>query len=157
MLDLVQEAFIAAAAAGVGYVLDGIPRTMQQARATYLLARELGMIANVALHLVVEDRELVRRLLTRAELEGRSDDNEDVIRRRQDVYHEVTHPIVAWYHERGILVSRPRIGRTLRMRCPLGTIVAVRTIDPGGRMGVVHGHPGCLGRPASAGEDKEVM
>jgi adenylate kinase len=123
MLDLVQEAFIAAAAAGVGYVLDGIPRTMQQARATYLLARELGMIANVALHLVVEDRELVRRLLTRAELEGRSDDNEDVIRRRQDVYHEVTHPIVAWYHERGILVSRPRIGRTLRMRCPLGTIV----------------------------------
>jgi adenylate kinase len=105
VLDLVQEAFIAAAAAGVGYVLDGIPRTMQQARATYLLARELGMIADVALHLVVEDRELVRRLLARAELEGRSDDTEDVIRRRLDVYHEVTHPIVAWYHERGILVS----------------------------------------------------
>jgi hypothetical protein len=45
----------------------------------------------------------------------------------------------------------------LRMRCPLGTIVAVRAIGPGARIGVVHGHPGCLGRPASAGEDKEVI
>jgi adenylate kinase len=105
VLDMVQEALVAAAAAGGGYVLDGIPRNMNQARAAYLIGRELGMTANVALHLQVEDGELMRRLLARAALEGRSDDTEEIIRRRLQVYHEVTHPIVAWYAERGILVS----------------------------------------------------
>jgi adenylate kinase len=105
VLDMVREAFVAAKAAGGGYVLDGVPRNMHQARATYLIARELEMTANVALHLQVEDGELVRRLLARAALEGRSDDTEEVIRRRLEVYHQVTHPIVSWYGERGILVS----------------------------------------------------
>jgi adenylate kinase len=105
VLGMVREALIAAKAAGGGYVLDGVPRNMEQARAAYLVGRELDMIANVALHLHAEDGELVRRLLARATVEGRSDDTEEVIRRRLALYHEVTHPIVAWYRERGILVS----------------------------------------------------
>src|SRR6266540_3081159 len=105
VLDMVQEAFVAAKAAGGGYVLDGIPRNMKQARATYLIARDLEMTANVALHLKADDQELVRRLLARAALEHRTDDTEEVIRRRLELYHEVTHPIVDWYAERGILVS----------------------------------------------------
>jgi adenylate kinase len=105
VLDMVREEFVAAKAAGAGYVLDGIPRNMAQARSAYRIARELGMTANVALHLQAEDSELTRRLLARAALEGRSDDTEEVIRHRLAVYHEVTHPIVAWYAERGILVS----------------------------------------------------
>ena len=52
-----------------------------------------------------DDDELIRRLLARAALEHRTDDSEDVIRRRLALYHEVTHPIVDWYHSRGILVS----------------------------------------------------
>ncbi len=52
-----------------------------------------------------ERKELIRRLLARAALEHRSDDTEDVIRRRLALYHEVTHPIVDWYRTRGILVS----------------------------------------------------
>ena len=105
VLDMVRAAFVAAKAAGGGYVLDGIPRNIEQARATYRIALELEMTADVALHLQADDGELVRRLLARAALEGRFDDTEDVIRRRLGVYHEVTHPIVAWYGERGILVS----------------------------------------------------
>jgi adenylate kinase len=105
VLDMVREALVAVQEAGRGYVLDGIPRNMQQARAAYLIARDLGMTANVALHLQAEDRELMRRLLARAALEGRSDDTEEIIRRRLALYHEVTHPIVSWYAERGILVS----------------------------------------------------
>jgi adenylate kinase len=105
VLDMVREAFIAAKAAGGGYVLDGIPRNMHQARATYQIARDLGMTANVALHLKVDDEELIRRLLARAALEHRADDTEEVIRRRLALYHDVTHPIVSWYGERGILVS----------------------------------------------------
>ena len=104
VLDIVRGEFVAAKAAG-GYVLDGMPRTMAQARALYLIARDLEMTADVALHLKAGDDELMRRLLARAALQHRTDDTEDVIRRRITLYHEVTVPIVAWYAERGILVS----------------------------------------------------
>lgn len=87
-----------------GYVLDGIPRTMAQARALYDFAAERDMTADVALHLEVEDDELVRRLLARAVVSGRTDDTEDVIRHRLALYYDVTHPILDWYGERGILV-----------------------------------------------------
>ena len=90
---------------GDGYILDGIPRTMAQARALHEICVELDMTADVALHLQVEDDELVRRLLARASVQGRSDDTEEVIRRRLGLYYDVTHPILRWYDERGILVS----------------------------------------------------
>jgi adenylate kinase len=105
VLGMVREAMIAAKAAGGGYVLDGIPRNMKQARAAYEIGRELGMTADVALHLQADDAELTRRLLARAALEHRSDDTAEVIAQRLALYHEVTSPIVAWYRDRGILVS----------------------------------------------------
>jgi adenylate kinase len=88
-----------------GYVLDGVPRTMEQARALFAVAGELGLTADVALHLQVDDAELVRRLLARAAEQGRADDTEQVIRRRLALYHEVTQPVLGWYSERGILVA----------------------------------------------------
>ena len=105
VLDMVRDAMIAAKQSGGGYVLDGMPRNIDQARALYEIGRSLGMTANVALHLKADDEELTRRLLARAALERRSDDTEEVIRRRLAIYHEVTHPIVDWYAQRGILVS----------------------------------------------------
>ena len=51
VLDMLREAMVAAKAAGGGFVLDGIPRTMAQARAAYLIGRDLGMTADVALPL----------------------------------------------------------------------------------------------------------
>lgn len=105
ILAMVREALVAAKAAGGGYVLDGIPRTMAQARAAYLVGRELGMTADVALHLDADDAEVTRRLLARAALEHRSDDTAEVIAQRLAVYHEVTAPILCWYRDRGILVT----------------------------------------------------
>lgn len=105
VLDMVRAAMAEAKAAGGGYVLDGMPRNMTQARELYEIGRSLEMTANVALHLEADDEELTRRLLARAALEGRSDDTEPVIRRRLALYHEITHPIVDWYASRGILVS----------------------------------------------------
>jgi adenylate kinase len=119
VLDMLREAMIAVKAAGGGFVLDGIPRTMAQARAAYLIGRELGLIADVALHLQAGDAELTRRLLARAALEHRSDDTAEVIAQRLALYHEVTSPILAWYRERGILVSvdamrsAPEVGREI--------------------------------------------
>jgi adenylate kinase len=105
VLRMVREAVVEAKENGTGYVLDGVPRNMPQARALYEIGLELGTTANVALHLEADDEELVRRLLARAELQHRSDDTEETIRRRLALYHEVTAPIVAWYGQRGILVS----------------------------------------------------
>jgi adenylate kinase len=105
VVDMLREAMLVAKAAGGGFVLDGIPRTMNQARAAYQMGRELGMTADVALHLQASDGELMRRLLARAALEHRSDDTADIIAQRLALYHEVTSPILSWYRERGILVS----------------------------------------------------
>jgi adenylate kinase len=105
VLEMVRQALVAAKAAGTGYVLDGVPRNIEQARAIYRIAIELDMTADVALHLQADDRELMRRLLARAALERRSDDTEEVIRARLNVYRQVTHPILSWYGQRGILIS----------------------------------------------------
>jgi adenylate kinase len=119
VLDMVGDALVTARSDGTGYVLDGMPRNITQARALYQVAKSLDMTANVALHLKADDGELIRRLLARAALEHRADDTEEVIRRRLALYHEVTHPIVSWYAQRGILVSvdamRPveRVGRQI--------------------------------------------
>lgn len=153
VLDMVRDAFVESkSASGGGYVLDGMPRNMAQARALYEIGRGLEMTADVALHLKAEDEELIRRLLARAALERRSDDTEEVIRRRLALYHEVTHPIVDWYAERGILVSvdamRPveRVARqiltALEAMRPLIDHVpehARRSIDLTG-LGVAFGH-----------------
>ena len=157
VLELVREALLEAAAGSRGYVLDGVPRNMAQARAVYEIALELDMTANVALHLKVDDDELVRRLLARASLEGRADDTEEVIARRLALYHEVTHPIVAWYGERGILVTvdamRPpeQVGReiltALEVMRPL-----VDHVPPGARRPIdLTGLGAAFGQPPAAG------
>ncbi len=129
VLDMVREALQAAKQDSGGYVLDGLPRTMEQARVVYQMAVELDMTADVALYLQVGHDELIRRLLTRAKQQGRSDDTEDVIRRRLTLYREVTAPILGWYESRGILVSvaaeRPVEEVTLEVMTALEVLQAV--------------------------------
>src|SRR5262245_5966455 len=79
MLGLLRHALAAAKACGGGYVLDGLPRTIDQALACHKLGVELGMSAQVALHLKADDEVLVRRMLARADIERRSDDVEALI------------------------------------------------------------------------------
>jgi adenylate kinase len=105
VLELLRQGLTEARAAGRGYVLDGIPRTMSQALAAYRVALVLGMTADVALHLRADDDELLRRLLKRAEIEHRTDDTEPVIRQRLKLYREVTQPVLAFYARRGILLT----------------------------------------------------
>lgn len=89
-----------------GFLLDGYPRTAAQvAELDRVLAAD-GHRLDAVLELVVADtEEVVSRLRKRAITEGRSDDTEDVIRRRLEVYAEQTAPLTDLYRERGLLVQ----------------------------------------------------
>jgi adenylate kinase len=89
-----------------GYVLDGFPRTLAQAEEAYRVAQEVsGIELQAVVHLEVSRSELLRRLLARAEAEGRQDDNEPVIRHRLDVYDDQTAPMLEFYAGRGLVVD----------------------------------------------------
>jgi adenylate kinase len=93
VMDILRKPVVAAARAG-GYVLDGFPRTVRQAEASYAVVRELGVEVQAAVHLDVPADELVRRLLAR----GRgSDDTRAVIEHRLEVYLEMTVPLLDYY------------------------------------------------------------
>lgn len=94
----------------VRLLLDGFPRTPAQATALEELLAELGADVDAAVALEVEEDELVRRLLGRAQQEGRSDDTEEVIRNRMRVYGEQTQPLLDYYRGRGKLVRVNGIG-----------------------------------------------
>ncbi len=93
-----------------GFLLDGYPRTVAQVEEldAMLAAQECSLDAAVALTADLD--ELVARLLQRAQVEGRADDTEEVIRRRQEVYEEQTAPLIAVYRERGLLVDVDGMG-----------------------------------------------
>jgi adenylate kinase len=93
VMDMLRKPVVAAAEAG-GYVLDGFPRTVEQAKAAFAVAQPLGAEVQAAVHLDVPREELVRRLLRR----GRgSDDTEAVIDNRLQVYLDRTVPLLEYY------------------------------------------------------------
>jgi adenylate kinase len=93
-----------------GFLLDGYPRTVGQVEYLDALLAEQGTAIDAVVQLVADQDELVGRLLKRAEEQGRSDDNEETIRRRQQVYAEQTAPIVAAYGDRGLVVDVDGLG-----------------------------------------------
>jgi adenylate kinase len=88
-----------------GYVLDGFPRTLRQAEEAYGIAQQVdGIELDAVIHLEVSDEELRRRLLARAMPEGRSDDTEETIAHRLEVFSAETVPLLGFYAERGLLL-----------------------------------------------------
>ena len=96
--------------AAKGFLLDGYPRTLAQVDELDGMIAFTGHKLDAVVVLAVDSEELVRRLTARAETEGRTDDTEDVIRRRQEVYLEQTEPLVEVYRERGIVVEVDGMG-----------------------------------------------
>ena len=92
------------------FLLDGFPRTLRQAMAAYEWGTAMGRLFDVVVMLDVPEHELVRRLIERGREAGRSDDSEDVIRRRLHVYEENTAPLIEFYEDRGILLQVDGLG-----------------------------------------------
>lgn len=93
-----------------GFLLDGYPRTVEQVASldAFLAARGTALDAVVLLE--TDTDEVVKRLIKRAELEGRADDTEEVIRHRQNVYAQQTAPLIALFKDRELLVAVDGLG-----------------------------------------------
>ncbi|MFF0944558.1 adenylate kinase [Kocuria sp. CPCC 205300] len=93
-----------------GFLLDGYPRNAAQVEELDAILAELGQELDVVLKLTADRDELVQRLLGRARKEGRTDDTEDVIRHRLDVYDAETAAVVDLYDQRGIVCEVDGLG-----------------------------------------------
>lgn len=93
-----------------GFLLDGYPRTKAQVEELDSILAEANHKIDFVVELVADTDEVVERLLARAELQNRSDDTEEIIRHRLDVYEEQTRPLSNLYKERGILVTVDGLG-----------------------------------------------
>jgi len=96
--------------AAQGFLLDGYPRTLPQVDALDAMLAEDGHALDAVLELTVDEEAVVQRLIKRAEIEGRSDDTEQVIRERQAIYRKETAPLAELYGQRGLLVQVDGMG-----------------------------------------------
>ena len=94
-----------------GFILDGFPRNTAQAQVLdKLLEGHHQQAIDKAVHLAVDDEEIIHRLHDRAVKEGRHDDQPDVIRHRIEVYNAETHPLLDYYEAQGKLVTLKGVG-----------------------------------------------
>lgn len=94
-----------------GFIFDGFPRTVPQAEALDRLLAQYDTQISTMVALVVDDEELIRRLLKRGETSGRPDDqNEELIRRRVTEYNNKTRPVANYYEQQGKYISIGGIG-----------------------------------------------
>jgi adenylate kinase len=103
IIDLVMPAVRDAVNNGNGYLLDGFPRSVEQAELVREIVDDEGHSADHAIYLDAPREELVRRILARAAVEGRSDDTAEVVKNRLQVFDDETRPLVAYYEGRGVL------------------------------------------------------
>jgi adenylate kinase len=118
--------------AASGFLLDGYPRTTEQVAELDRILDEAGTSLDAVVLLVADTDEVVQRLLKRAVDQGREDDTEDVIRHRQDVYHEQTEPVIALYRERGLVAEVDGLGSVDDVAARVTAALAERGLEPRG-------------------------
>lgn len=109
IMGLIEDVLQSSAAAA-GVLMDGFPRTVAQAEAVdeFLARRDVAIDHVVCMEVAEED--LVKRLLGRAQEQGRSDDNEIAIRQRLEVYRKQTEPLISFYANRGVVRRVDAVG-----------------------------------------------
>ena len=127
MIDLIRER-LDEEDTREGFILDGFPRTMAQARALDAMLAEIGRDLDIVFELQLDDDIAVERLRKRAVDEGRTDDTPEAIARRLSDYHEKTKPLVGYYRNRGNLVGihgdRPIDSVFAEIQSALATVAA---------------------------------
>ena len=93
-----------------GYLLDGFPRTIEQAKGLNLILKEIGLKIDSVISLSGDEDELVNRLVNRGLNSGRSDDSIEIIRNRQQIYWNQTSPLLNYYEEMNLLKNVNGVG-----------------------------------------------
>lgn len=101
MIDILAHVFDGFKA-GKGVIFDGFPRTTPQAEALKEMLEKRNQKIAVMLELDVPENELMTRLIKRGQESGRADDNEETIKKRLDVYHSQTAPLIDWYKKENL-------------------------------------------------------
>ena len=102
MIDILASVYDSFGKEHAGVIFDGFPRTIPQAEALKQMLAERGHSVTAMIELDVPEDELMTRLIKRGKESGRSDDNEETIKKRLDVYHNQTAPLVEWYEKEGL-------------------------------------------------------
>ena len=97
------KARLAAPDAANGFLLDGYPRSVEQAHVLRDMLLDLGKSIDVVLEIQVDEDEVVERMLKRAQEQHRTDDTEPVMRHRLEVYHQQTLPVATYYVDQDLL------------------------------------------------------
>ena len=109
LLGMLEARFSRPDTAG-GFILDGYPRNLAQARALGELLDRIGQPMDCAVQLDVDSELLVDRIAGRAKAQGRADDTPESVRTRLKVYDEQTAPVVEYYRVRGMLTVVDGVG-----------------------------------------------
>ncbi len=123
MIALIRERLTAPDAAD-GFVLDGFPRTVDQAVALERILNGNEKSVDVVVNLAVPEATLIDRLAGRAGLEHRADDGRHTVLERLKVYHEKTEPLIDFYRKRGLLKEVDGIGTVPEITERLGNALA---------------------------------
>jgi adenylate kinase len=102
MVDILASVYDGFGKEHNGVIFDGFPRTIPQAEALKKMLADRGHKVAAMIELDVPEEELMKRLILRGQMSGRSDDNEETIKKRLDVYHNQTSPLIEWYKNEGI-------------------------------------------------------
>ena len=93
-----------------GYLLDGFPRTINQAEGLQKIMLQLKHKINSVISLTANEEELILRLINRGKDSGRSDESPEIIRHRQEVYWKQTAPLLEYYNEKKVLKKVDGLG-----------------------------------------------
>ncbi len=102
MIDILASVYDSFGKDHKGVIFDGFPRTIPQAEALKQMLADRGHCVAAMIELDVPEDELMKRLILRGKESGRTDDNEETIKKRLDVYHSQTAPLIEWYKKEGI-------------------------------------------------------
>jgi adenylate kinase len=116
--------------AEAGFLLDGYPRTNDQVNELDDILSSQHRVLDAVVLLVADTDELVRRLLKRAEEQGRADDTEEVIRHRQNVYLEQTQPLIEIYSARDLVVEIDGLGQVGEVTERILNALTARGLSP---------------------------
>jgi adenylate kinase len=102
--DMIEERLSRADVAN-GFILDGYPRNLAQAKSLDALLERMGQPVDEAILIDLDAERIIRRIAKRAKEEGRADDTEETVRNRLQVYAQQTAPVADYYAERGLLTK----------------------------------------------------